>query len=76
MMVMQLPARVSRVVILAQHDEDPQPRALLRQIVERFRREGREVLLVPPPGWAGIKDLNDLVRRLRPGAGDQTVASR
>jgi hypothetical protein len=67
MMAMQLPSRVSRVVILAQRDAEPQARALLRQVVERFRREGREVLLVPPPGWAGFKDLNDLACRLRPG---------
>jgi len=29
--------------------------------------QGLEILLLPPPAWAGIKDLNDLLRTLRVG---------
>jgi hypothetical protein len=65
MAAIELPPQVTRVAILEQRDAPGSPaRAQLRRVIERFRAQGRRVLLIPPPRWPGCKDLNDLVRRL------------
>src|SRR5262249_22283094 len=48
---LELPCQVVRLVILQQHDP--------------VEKRGLEVLLLPPPTWAGVKDINDVVRTLR-----------
>jgi hypothetical protein len=61
----ELPAEVERVVVLAQRDAADSPaRRGLDAVIERFRQQRREVLLLPPPAWPGLKDLNDLAQRL------------
>jgi hypothetical protein len=65
MRIVELPARVERVVILAQRDPvGSNAQHGLEAVIQRFRLEGREVLLLPPPAWSGVKDLNDLAQRL------------
>jgi hypothetical protein len=65
MAAVELPPQVTRVAILEQRDAaGSSARAQLRRVIERFRAQGRRVLLIPPPRWPGCKDLNDLVRRL------------
>ena len=76
MAALRLPPQVARIVILEQRDLPGSPaRRLLQRVVERFRGEGLEVLLVSPPAWPGVKDVNDLVRRVRPG-GPSAAAAR
>jgi hypothetical protein len=63
MRALKLPRRVATVVILAQRDpEGSQAQRLLDQVVAGFRAEGRVVLTVAPPRWAGVKDVTDLAR--------------
>ena len=61
-----LPAQVARVVILAQRDAAGSKAALaLDTGIKKLQAQGLEILLLPPPAWDGVKDLNDLVRTLR-----------
>ena len=67
MAAVELPPQVTRVVILQQRDPPGSPaRAQLGRAIDRFRAQGRRVLLIPPPAWPGLKDFNDLIRRVRP----------
>ena len=62
------PAQAARLVLLAQRDPAGSPAARdLCHAIERLEAQGLEILLLPPPAWAGIKDLNDLLRTLRVG---------
>jgi hypothetical protein len=64
---LDLPSQVARLVILQQRDPPGSPAAVkLDAAITRFEEQGIEVLLLPPPAWAGIKDLNDVMRTLRP----------
>jgi hypothetical protein len=63
---LDLPSQVARLVILAQRDPAGSEAArVLRAVIKRLEAQGIEILLLPPPAWIGVKDLNDLVRTLR-----------
>jgi hypothetical protein len=63
---LELPCQVERLVLLAQRDRPGSPAARkLLAVVARFEAQAIEVLLLPPPAWAGVKDLNDALRTLR-----------
>jgi hypothetical protein len=65
MAVVELPPQIRRVIILQQRDPiGSKAEQGLPRVVERFRQQGRQVLLMPPPPWAGLKDINDFARRL------------
>ena len=62
---LELPCQVERLVLLQQRDPPGSPAAhKLAAIVGKIENQGIEVLLAPPPAWAGVKDLNDVVRVL------------
>jgi hypothetical protein len=65
MAVIDFPPQIRRVIILQQRDaKGSKAEEGLPKIVDRFRQQGRQVLLMPPPAWAGLKDINDFARRL------------
>lgn len=65
---LDFPAQVARLVILAQRDPSGSPAARdLRHAIERLKAQGLEILVMPPPAWPSVKDLNDLLRTLRVG---------
>jgi hypothetical protein len=67
MAVVEFPPQIRRVIILQQRDaKGSKAEQGLPRVVERFRQQGRQVLLMPPPAWAGLKDMNDFARRLAP----------
>ena len=60
-----LPAQVAQIVILAQRDRaGSAAERTLQRAIDRLQGQGIEVLLLPPPAWSGIKDLNDVARAL------------
>ena len=62
---LELPCQVERLVLLQQRDPPGSPAAQkLAAIVGKIENQGIEVLLAPPPAWAAVKDLNDVVRVL------------
>jgi hypothetical protein len=63
---LELPCQVDRVVLLAQRDAPGSPAArALAAAVRWFEARAITVLLLPPPAWPGVKDLNDALRTLR-----------
>jgi hypothetical protein len=66
MLALELPRRVSRVIILEQRDPpDSSAANMLGRAIDRFQAQGREVLLLPPPAWPQMKDHNNLAQALR-----------
>ena len=67
MAAIELPPQIDRVVILQQHDQPGSPAARkLDTIIRHIEEQGVDVLLMPPPAWVGVKDINDAMRALRP----------
>lgn len=65
MAAIELPLQIDRVVILQQHDKPGSPAARkLDTIIHHIEQQGVDVLLMPPPNWAGVKDINDAMRAL------------
>jgi hypothetical protein len=75
MLALDLPKQVSRLIVLQQRDPPgSQAEGVLSRAIDRFWAQGREVMLLPPPAWPRIKDLNDLAQVLRRAQG--SVATR
>jgi hypothetical protein len=63
--VLDLPAQVAQLVFLAQRDPPGSPAAKrLAAAVAQLKSVGLEVRLLRLPSWPGLKDVNDLVRRI------------
>ena len=63
MAAIELPPQIDRVVILQQHDQPGSPAARkLDTIIRHIEQQGVDVLLMPPPAWVAVKDINDATR--------------
>jgi hypothetical protein len=66
MAAIELVPQIDRVVILQQRDKPGSPAARKLDAITRYiEGQGVDVLLLPPPAWVGIKDINDVMRTLR-----------
>jgi len=58
---MALPPGIAEVILLRQNDDKAQALAAFDRAIDHFQRLGVNVRLAPPP--AGVKDINDMVRK-------------